>query len=121
MNIIAQTPLHLCQGKYAVEATVLVQKGAPNELLLGTDVLSKLGFVLAMETPERVVNLLGGKSLEINLEDPTGMNNGSPERHQTRMNNPPNNKPNSNQSMGPDEKQMVACLRQKSVGVQADP
>ena len=55
-----------------------------------------------METPERVVNLLGRKSLEIDLQGQTGTNNafvnGSPERHQTRLNNSPNDEPNSKQS-----------------------
>ena len=93
LNIIAQTTCTFPKGNMLLRRLSWYRR---NELLLGTDVLSKLGFVL--EKPERIVNLLGRKSLEINLEGPTGTNNGSPERHETRMNNPLNIKPNSNQS-----------------------
>ena len=67
LNILSQTKLHLTQGKHAIEATVLVQKGAPNNLLVGTDVQSLLGFTLVMETTGRVMDLLTGGELDLQL------------------------------------------------------
>ena len=67
LNILSQTKLHLTQGKHAIEATVLVQKGAPNNLLVGTDVQSRLGFTLVMETTGRVMDLLTGGELDLQL------------------------------------------------------
>ena len=43
------------------EATVLIQKGAPNQLLLGTDVLSNLGFMLMLKTLDGEADLLKEK------------------------------------------------------------
>ena len=50
LAIIAHTPLRLSLACQTTEATVLIQKGAPNQLLLGTDVLSNPGFVLMLKT-----------------------------------------------------------------------
>jgi hypothetical protein len=72
LNIIAQTPLQLSYGTQTVEATVLIQKGAPNQLLLGTDVLGDLGFVLAAETPGGAVNLLNGAQLQSDQDSAPG-------------------------------------------------
>ena len=58
LNLIAQTPLQLSCGDRTVDATVLIQKEAPNQLLLGTDVLGDLGFSLVGETPGGKINLL---------------------------------------------------------------
>ena len=58
LDILSQLPLRLSQGKLMVEGVVLVQKGAPNDLLLGTDLQSKLGFALTMDTPKEKINLL---------------------------------------------------------------
>ena len=65
LNIISQTKLNLSQGSRAVDATVLVQKGAPHNLLMGTDVQSKLGFALVLETAEKTVDLLTGKESRV--------------------------------------------------------
>ena len=61
LDMVSQTHLRLSQGSRALDTTVLVQKGAPNELLVGTDVQSKLGFALVMETAEGGVDLLTGE------------------------------------------------------------
>ena len=50
------------QGRYSTDAVVLVQKGAPYDLLLGTDVQSKLGFALLMKKLDKPVDLLTGRS-----------------------------------------------------------
>ena len=60
LNIIAQTTLRLSHGDHSINTTVLIQKGAPNQLLIGTDVLSDLGFSLRTGT-ERAVDLLAHK------------------------------------------------------------
>ena len=59
LDILSQIPLRLSQGEQTVEGVVLVQKDAPNDLLLGTDLQSKLGFALLMDTAEQRVDLLG--------------------------------------------------------------
>lgn len=62
LDITAQTTLELSQGNHQVEAVVLVQEGAPNDLLLGTDLQTKLGFSLVQEKSDGViVDLLTGK------------------------------------------------------------
>ena len=48
-----------------MEANVFVQKGAPNKLLLGTDVQPQLGFSLVVtEKDRKVVGLLGAATSE---------------------------------------------------------
>ena len=49
LNIMVQVSLRLTHGSRTVEAMVLVQEGAPNEFLLGTDLQPKLGFALVAE------------------------------------------------------------------------
>ena len=49
LDILAQVPLCITQGKYSVNTSVLVRKGAPSSVLLGTDVQSQLGFMHAVE------------------------------------------------------------------------
>ena len=70
LDIIAQMPLRLSHGDRTMEATVLIQKGAPNQLLLGTDVLGDLGFVLMAETPSGAVDLLSKGLPQSQVNDP---------------------------------------------------
>ena len=51
-HIIAQIKVSLSQGNRHVNTVVLVQKDAPNNLLLGTDVQPHLRFALIMERPD---------------------------------------------------------------------
>ena len=44
LNIVSEVECCLTRGNYTVKAILQVQKGAPVDLLLGTDTLSKLGF-----------------------------------------------------------------------------
>ena len=46
VNILSQVTVDICHGSYQCRATVLVQKGSMLELLVGTDLLAKLGFDL---------------------------------------------------------------------------
>jgi len=48
LDVVAQIPVWLTRATCSTIAIVLVQKGGPNELLLGTDTLSSLGFSLMM-------------------------------------------------------------------------
>lgn len=61
MNILSQVNLNLTHGSRTVKAAVLVQEGTPHELLLGTNLQSKLGFTLTAEKETKLVDLLTGK------------------------------------------------------------
>jgi len=63
LRVIAQTPLCLSQ-EASTEAMVLVQKGAPNNLLLGTDVQPQLGFAMVVRKTGGVVDLFSGREWE---------------------------------------------------------
>ena len=58
LNIIAQVPVVLSQGERQTDAVVLVQKDAPHDVLLGTDLQAQLGFSLMLESHGRRVDLL---------------------------------------------------------------
>ena len=46
LNILCQITVNMTRGNRKVTAKVQVQKAAPVALLIGTDVLPRLGFVL---------------------------------------------------------------------------
>ena len=59
LDILAQTQLTLSKGDRRAKANVFVQKDAPNELLLGTDVQPLLGFSLMVAGKDgKVADLL---------------------------------------------------------------
>ena len=58
LNVLAQLEVTISQGSHTVTITTLVQKGAPSPLLLGTDVLSSLGFYCTFQKPGQTINLL---------------------------------------------------------------
>ena len=68
LDIMAQILVQLLQGNRKMDAVVLVQKGAPNDVLLGTDVQPQLGFSLLMETSEKRVDLLVGEGPMVWME-----------------------------------------------------
>ena len=62
LDITAQMGVTLTRGKSEVNAVVLVQKGAPNNLLLGTDLQRQLGFSLLVGGGDgRATDLLSGQ------------------------------------------------------------
>jgi len=61
LDVIAQIPLRLAQGEAHANAVVLVQKGAPNDLLLGTDVQPHLGFAIVVDRSGSKLDLLSGR------------------------------------------------------------
>ena len=58
LNIVAQIPDTITQSEQQAEAIVLVQKGAPHSLLLGTDLQPKLGLSLVLESQGKRMDLL---------------------------------------------------------------
>ena len=44
VNVVGQATVTLCCGEHTSQVTLLVQRGTQLELLLGTDVLGKLGY-----------------------------------------------------------------------------
>ena len=71
LNIISEVSLRLTHGSRTVEVVVLVQEGAPHELLLGTDVQSKLGFALVVEEETKLVDLLTGQEKDFAQRNPS--------------------------------------------------
>ena len=60
VNVICQCNVSLAYGEHSCSATVLVQKGVSQGILLGTDVLKRLGFhVLIPDTKGGTTDLLG--------------------------------------------------------------
>ena len=68
LNIIAHILVVLSQGERKTDAIVMVQKGAPHSLLLGTDLKVRLGFSLFSETNGRRVHLLKAALLQTSEE-----------------------------------------------------
>ena len=52
VNVLSQVTVDINRGSYQCRATILVQKGSTIELLLGTDLLTKLGFDLVKTSQE---------------------------------------------------------------------
>ena len=48
LNVVAQLPMILGQGDQGVLSVVLIQKDAPQDLLIGTDLQPALGYVLTV-------------------------------------------------------------------------
>ena len=52
LAIVSQVRCELCRGSHVVEAVLQVQEGAPVDLLIGTDVLTRLEFGLVRQEGE---------------------------------------------------------------------
>ena len=70
LNILSQVSSRLTRRSWTVEAVVLVQEGALHELLLGTDLQSKLGFALVAEEM-KLVDLLNGQEKDFARRSPS--------------------------------------------------
>ena len=84
VDIISQVPLSLSRDDCMVDAVVLVQKKPPHNLLLGTDLQSKLGFALVVD---RKFDLLTNQPYDVAGEEqqltdgvPAPQSNGNPNR-----------------------------------------
>ena len=72
LDILAEIELTLTQGSHQVDSTVLMQKGAPNDLLLGTDLQPWLGFSLWVDGGNgTAMDLLSGERHGTGVERPT--------------------------------------------------
>ena len=69
LDMMPQVCLKLSHGNQTLEATVLVQDNAPNTLLLGTDLQSKLGFALVADTGTKLTDLLTGTECQTDLSE----------------------------------------------------
>ena len=58
LNVLAKLEVTISQGNHTVMITTLVQKDAPSPLLLGTDVLSSIGFYCTFQKPGQTISLL---------------------------------------------------------------
>jgi len=59
LNVVSQVQCRVSRDNFVVETVLQVQRGAPVDLLLGTDTLPKLGFIFSRaERDGRVTNLL---------------------------------------------------------------
>ena len=71
VNIISQIPVTLKLGNKECCATILVQKGATLDLLLGTDLLTHLGFsVFQSRDKEEAIDLLNSDGQQRKLDTP---------------------------------------------------
>ena len=48
LNVVAQLPIILDQGDQEVSSAILIQKDAPQELLIATDLQLVLGYILTV-------------------------------------------------------------------------
>ena len=71
LSIVRQLTAVISRKDHSCEATVLVQKNAPLDLLVGTDLQAQLGFLfLQTETDGTAMDLLGEEKWEVT---PTGL------------------------------------------------
>jgi len=64
LELLAQLPVCISQGGYNVKIKVVIQKGALNNLLIGTDIQSALGFCLLKKESETCgLDLVSGKHI----------------------------------------------------------
>ena len=49
LNVVAQLPIILGQGDQEVSSVILIQKDAPQDLLIGTDLQAALGYMLTVK------------------------------------------------------------------------
>ena len=69
LDVLAQMPVRITRGNYHTDVKVLVRKGAPNRLLLGTDAQIPLGFSMFKKEAENSgVDLITGELLSIGNE-----------------------------------------------------
>ena len=61
LNVSSQVQFNFSQGEERERAIVLVQKDAPHQVLLGTDLQPQLGISLVIAKPGGAVDLLTGK------------------------------------------------------------
>ena len=62
LRVVRQIKVQLARSGFIIEAVIQVQKGAPEKLLIGTDILPQLGYLFIQSTMDgKDVNLLGSE------------------------------------------------------------
>ena len=81
LDVLAQVYVTLSQGNRHVNARVFVQKNAPNELLIGTDVQACLGFSLNVTREDgKIEDLLDGQGTVVTRNGQRDLEEPSPTR-----------------------------------------
>ena len=70
LNIVRQIEATLCHAGKKIKAVLFVQKGAPLNLLIGTDLLGQLGFQLLRGQGSIQEDLLAGNRMEPRIANP---------------------------------------------------
>ncbi len=77
LDLIAQLPVSITQRGFQVSVKVMVQKGAPNHLLVGTDIQQALGFSLVkMESDSCGSDLVTGRRVHFVSDEPNTRTSG---------------------------------------------
>ena len=72
LNVMAQLPMILGQGDQEVSSVILIQKDAPQDLLIGTDLQPALDYMLTVKkSGNREVVLLGNHKSDTLLNEAT--------------------------------------------------
>ena len=70
LNVVAQLPIILGQGDQEVSSVILIQKDAPQDLLIGTDLQPALGYMLTVKkSGNQEVVLLGNHKSDTLLNE----------------------------------------------------
>ena len=78
LNIVSQVKCCVSRDDFIVETVLQVQKGAPVDLLLGTDILSHMGFTFSrLEKDGKLTDLLGELKSDMSAPADNGVPNGS--------------------------------------------
>ena len=73
LSVVRQIEAQLSRASLSVHATIQVQKDAPTKLLIGTDLLPKLGFSLLRSDDDQKVDLLDDESSgKLKASEPNG-------------------------------------------------
>ena len=78
LNIVSQVKCCVSRDDFIVETVLQVQKGAPVDLLLGTDIFSHMGFTFSrLEKDGKLTDLLGELKSDMSAPADNGVPNGS--------------------------------------------
>ena len=85
LNVVAQLPMILGQGDQEVSSVVLIQKDAPQDLLIGTDLQPALGFVFTVRKSGNQEAVLLGNHKSDALQDGAAKESSKPQESDTVM------------------------------------
>ena len=85
LNVVAHLPMIPGQGDQEVSSVVLIQKDAPQDLLIGTDLQPALGFVLTVRKSRNQEAALLGNHKSDALQDGAAKESSKPQESDTVM------------------------------------